>query len=178
MRKLLKCKYCGLEKETTGFGMSFHENRCKDNPNRVKHNWINKQHSNESIIKIGKHNRMGLKNPNSILDLSKRTITKVLNRLNCGCSICGWNEATCDIHHIISRKKGGLDNNDNLCILCPNCHRKVHCGKIKSETLVNITDYIGDKWKEYYYGFNGSVTGEATGMTVNHLSNDTQDASA
>ena len=153
MKKLLKCEFCGLEKETTTFGMSYHRNHCKMNPNKIEHYWSNKHHSKETIEKIGKHNSMGLKDPQSILDLSKRTITKVLNRINRGCSICGWNEATCDIHHIIPRKNGGSNDNDNLCILCPNCHRKVHDKKIDPSTLINIIDYIGEDWKNYYYGF-------------------------
>lgn len=152
MKRLMKCKYCGLEKITTGFGMSFHENRCKQNPNRKIHEWVGKTHNEETKRKIGKNNRMGLKEPKSILDVSKRTITKILNRLNCGCSICGWNEATCDIHHIKPKKEGGSDMNDNLCILCPNCHRKVHDNKIDRNTLKSIVEYIGDKWKEFYYG--------------------------
>jgi len=63
MKRLIKCKYCGLEKITTGFGMSFHENRCKQNPNR-----------------------------------------------------------------------------------------KIHDNKIDRNTLKSIVEYIGDKWKEFYYG--------------------------
>ena len=40
-------------------------------------------------------------NPDSIMELSKRTISKILHRSGVGCAICGWNESTCDIHHII-----------------------------------------------------------------------------
>lgn len=152
MKTLRKCKYCGLEKETTGFGMTYHENRCKLNPNKKDHNWTNRSHSIETKIKMGKHNKMGLKDPKSILDVSKRTVTKILRRLDCGCSICGWKEATCDIHHIKPKKDGGSDMNDNLCILCPNCHRKVHDFKIDSNTLISIDEFIGDKWKKFYYG--------------------------
>lgn len=151
MKLLLKCQYCGLERETTKSGMSYHEHRCKCNPNRIEHYWTNKHHSQETIEKIGKHNRMGLKEPKSILDVSKRTLSKILNRINCGCSNCGWNEATCDVHHIIPRKNGGLDTNDNLCILCPNCHRKVHNKVLDTNKLKNVVEFIGDKWKKYYY---------------------------
>ena len=52
----------------------------------------------------------------------KRTITKILRRANIKCSICGWNESTCDIHHIIHKKDGGSDNMDNLIVVCPNCY--------------------------------------------------------
>ena len=155
---LLKCKYCGLEKDTKRFGMTHHENECYKNPNRKKHNWEGKKHKPETIIKIGKNNRMGHKNPNSILDVSSRTASKILKRLSVPCSICGWNKSSCDIHHIIPHKDGGSDSNSNLCILCPNCHRLVHTGFIKQEDLINLDEYIGDKWKELYFAYSGDVS--------------------
>lgn len=155
---LLKCKYCGLERDTTNFGMSYHQNRCKENPNRILHSWVGKHHKRESIEKIGKHNRMGTKNPNSILDMSSRTTMKILKRLNLSCSNCGWNESTCDIHHIIPKKEGGKDTNDNLCVLCPNCHRLVHTKKLSSDKLLPISSYLGDEWKKLYYSYNGDVS--------------------
>jgi predicted nucleic acid-binding Zn ribbon protein len=62
----------------------------------------------------------------TFLNLSKRTIGKILSRANCVCSICGWNEASCDLHHITPRGKGGTDQFTNLICVCPNCHRKLH----------------------------------------------------
>lgn len=47
----------------------------------------------------------------SILDVSKRTISKILKRLDIGCCICGWKEASCDIHHINGRKIENADDN-------------------------------------------------------------------
>lgn len=152
MNTLKICKYCGEKRNTTNSGIALHQIYCYKNPNRKIHYWVNMKHKEETKIKIGKNNRMGRKVPKSILDVSKRTTAKILNRLNCGCSICGWNEASCDIHHIKPKKEGGSDMNDILCILCPNCHRKVHYKKIDSDKLINIVDYIGDKWKDYYYG--------------------------
>lgn len=64
----------------------------------------------------------------SLLQMSKRTVTKVLKRAHAKCVMCGWHKATCDVHHIIPRKDGGGDENTNLVILCPNCHREVHDG--------------------------------------------------
>jgi len=43
----------------------------------------------------------------NLFDLSKRTISKIISRMNIGCSICGWNKTICDIHHIIEKKNGG-----------------------------------------------------------------------
>ena len=92
----------------------------------------------------------------SIKDLSKRTITKVLERANKGCSICGWNESTCDIHHIIPKKEGGTNDNDNLIIVCPNCHRVIHTtNKYSRDFLQKYSiEKVFDDWKKYYHPIN------------------------
>lgn len=112
---------------------------------------LTKEQSIENGIKSakGKHRN---KIPDSILELSSRTVSKIIERLNIGCSICGWNEAICDIHHIIFTKNGGDNKHTNLTYICPNCHRLAHAGKINSDQLINLQDYIGDRWKDVYYG--------------------------
>ena len=92
------------------------------------------------------------KSPKSILEVSSRTVSKIFKRLNVGCSQCGWNETACDIHHIDGRKIKDADNHKNLTYLCPNCHRKCHVGLLKKDDLINLNDYIGDKWKDFYFG--------------------------
>ena len=87
--------------------------------------------------------------PENLLDMSSRTAAKILKRLNVGCSICGWNEASCDVHHIIPRKQGGTNDNSNLTILCPNCHRKAHENLITE--FKNFTEQIGEEWRKYYF---------------------------
>lgn len=116
--------------------------------------FYNQHHDEDKKRQMAKSLKSTLKNkkePTSIIDLSKRTITKVLVRMNKGCSRCGWNESTCDIHHINGRKIEDPHSHDNLCILCPNCHRLVHTGKVKKEELINMTQYIGDEWRKHYY---------------------------
>jgi hypothetical protein len=85
----------------------------------------------------------------SILDFSRRTVTKIIKRLNLGCFECGWNETPGDLHHIIPKSLGGLDTHANLTHLCPNCHRKAHRGLLK--TFTSLEDKIGDKWKDFYF---------------------------
>ena len=95
-------------------------------------------------------------NPQSILDLSKRTISKIINRSNIGCVLCGWNDSTCDIHHIIERKNGGSDDLTNLIIVCPNCHRVIHSNK--KYTVDELQKFSIDKhfsnWKDFYHPSN------------------------
>jgi hypothetical protein len=66
-----------------------------------------------------------------------------------GCSLCGWNDAICDFHHIIPRKLGGNDNHDNITYICPNCHRKAHHGLIIA--FITASQQIGDQWKMFYF---------------------------
>lgn len=88
----------------------------------------------------------------SILDISSRTMRKIFIRLGIGCSNCGWSEASCDVHHINGRKIENADSHNNLCYLCPNCHRLVHSGKLDKSNLITLADQIGDRWKDYYFG--------------------------
>lgn len=85
----------------------------------------------------------------TIRNLSKRTITKILKRLNLGCSRCGWKETISDIHHIIHRKKGGSDEHENLVYLCPNCHRLAHDGKIVE--FITMKEQVGERWRDFYF---------------------------
>jgi DNA-directed RNA polymerase subunit RPC12/RpoP len=103
-------------------------------------------------------------------DLSKRTIGKIMKRANIGCFACGWNEARCDIHHVIAKSKGGSDENDNLINICPNCHRKAHenptqdfLDKLKMNTIDKVfSNYylFTDAW------FDTIVDGTPQGGTV------------
>lgn len=89
--------------------------------------------------------------PETIFDLSSRTITKVLKRLQIGCSVvgCGWNIAVCDLHHIIPKSEGGTDLHSNLAYICPNHHRAIHAGV--SAEVITFEELIGDRWKSVYY---------------------------
>lgn len=67
-----------------------------------------------------------LKEGDAFLNLSKRTQRKILKRIGISCVLCGWKEATCDIHHIVPKKYGGTNDATNLIIICPCCHRCLH----------------------------------------------------
>jgi len=149
---MFTCKFCGRTSTKNG-GNNLHQNRCKNNPDRVDHNWVGRKHTQETLKKLGKTNLKGLKTPSNILDVSKRTTFKIIKRLNLSCSLCGWDKGSCDIHHIVHRKDGGSNEHSNLTYICPNCHRLAHENKISS--FVSLQEQIGDKWKEYYFAWNG-----------------------
>lgn len=101
---------------------------------------------------IGKSvNKNRTKEPQSILEVSSRTAKKITIRMKLECSICGWNKAACDLHHITPKKEGGTNTNSNLTNVCPNCHREIHSGLVPREDLISLEEQIGDNWKEYYY---------------------------
>jgi 5-methylcytosine-specific restriction endonuclease McrA len=107
----------------------------------------------DDCIQKRKHSKEGLVSP---LDCSKRTVTKIIKRAKKGCSICGWNESTCDIHHIIPRSKGGSDDSTNLIIVCPNCHRVIHTTeKYNKDFLMKHSIFLEfANWRDYYYPSN------------------------
>lgn len=67
---------------------------------------------------------------------NKGSLQMAMRRLfsNC-CMICGWNLAPCDSHHVVPRSLGGKHTLENAVLLCPNCHRLVHCGQISNASL-------------------------------------------
>lgn len=143
-----KCKFCGEEFESKS-GLGYHQSKCLDNPNRSVGSFFEKTHTTETKRKMGKKNAMGLKVPASLLDMSKRTTSKIMRRLNIGCFNCDWNLAPCDIHHILPVSKGGTNDNSNLTYLCPNCHRLAHNNKLNS--FISIKDKIGEEWRKHYF---------------------------
>lgn len=93
----------------------------------------------------------GVHRPESLLDCSSRTVTKILKRIGkMRCSLCDWDKGTCDIHHIKGKKIDNPNHHSNLTLLCPNCHRLVHEKKITE--VITLEEFLGDLWKEGYYG--------------------------
>jgi hypothetical protein len=88
----------------------------------------------------------------SILSASKRTVSKLLKRLDIGCCICGWKEAPCDIHHINGRKVDNADEHWNLTCVCPNHHRMAHNKKVSNDKLISLDKYLPENWRDFYYG--------------------------
>lgn len=114
-RKIKKCDSCrGKDRyQCSQCGIFFINNILHSSRNKLCLNCRRK------VVKIKK-------SPKSIIELSGRTASKVLSRMGIGCSICGWCEASCDIHHIIPTSKGGSDDPSNLVVVCPNHHRVIH----------------------------------------------------
>jgi predicted restriction endonuclease len=51
------------------------------------------------------------------------------------CAICGWDEASCDVAHIVALRDGGADEIGNVTMLCPNHHRMYDTGRIPVEVV-------------------------------------------
>jgi predicted HNH restriction endonuclease len=96
----------------------------------------------------GKFNKM----PANIFDVSNRSRSKIVSRLNLKCFNCEWNEAKCDIHHKFGKKISDCNNHNFLIALCPNCHRKVHEKKLDVSALKTLQDVVGEAWRDFYFG--------------------------
>lgn len=101
-------------------------------------------HHNENMIKNSNY-------PDSIFCLDTQLVRKILNIMEVSCCRCGWKEGTCDFHHIDGRKIHNADTEHNISLICPNCHRLVHEGKVKKEELIPLSKIIGGKWKNLIY---------------------------
>ena len=69
-------------------------------------------------------------------NLSMKTYNRVFK--NIGCEICGWNESTTDLHHIIPVSDGGLNELNNIINVCPNHHRLIHKNLVHSDIINEI----------------------------------------
>ena len=65
------------------------------------------------------------------IEFHANSLARVLKELPC--EICGWNETTRDVHHIIPVSEGGKSAMSNLIVVCPNHHRMYHKHLISEE---------------------------------------------
>lgn len=84
------------------------------------------------------HNRLkrfGIKLRSAKDYLRGNSVTAWAKRLNKQhkhtCQLCGWNKTICDIHHKIPLHRGGKNIEENLVLVCPNCHRLIHKNLLK-----------------------------------------------
>jgi hypothetical protein len=78
-------------------------------------------------------------------NLSMKTYNRVFKKI--GCEICGWNESTTDLHHIIPVSEGGINELNNLINVCPNHHRMIHKNLISED---KINEIIKNRSPIYY----------------------------
>lgn len=148
LQKEADCKYCGITFKSVS-GVGSHQKSCSENPNRLPGAFFDRTHTLETKIKQGQKNGMGLRVPQSLLDMSKRTSSKIMKRMELGCFTCGWDLGSCDIHHILPVSKGGSNDNNNLTYICPNCHRLAHEYKITEFT--SVKEKIDEEWRKFYF---------------------------
>ncbi len=79
----------------------------------------------------------------------KHTVrSEVLSRDRYRCRGCLYNSG--EVHHILFRSQGGLDEAWNLITLCPSCHRRAHGtnGKqIHPEVLYGMIEHDLFTWQ-------------------------------
>lgn len=107
----LQCAYCGKEFERL--------------PSDIK---VNKSGYYYCSRECGNRHKNQLRAENGEWDNSLNYRLKAFEKLPHYCAVCGWkeDERILEVHH----KDEDRTNNtlDNLCILCPTCHRKITLG--------------------------------------------------
>lgn len=107
--EIIKCDYCGKEFKRL-------KSLVKDTFNYCSRECGNK-HKNQLRLEAGKWN-------NSKTSYRIRALKKHPHK----CIVCGWDEddRILEVHHIDENREN--NSIDNLCILCPTCHRKITLG--------------------------------------------------
>lgn len=85
-------------------------------------------------------NRTGIKykigRPHSKHALYRTLRDRIVAKRGAMCETCAHDNANIlQLHHIVERKHGGSNSEDNLMILCPNCHYTIHYGDSRSSPL-------------------------------------------
>ena len=106
------CKHCGTNYTSASKASKYCSTSCKGKNYRLK----SKDDSSEGV---------------GIKQLYKIFTDK-------GCEICGWNETSCDIHHIIEVSNGGTNQLNNVVNVCPNHHRMIHKNLVSQDNLLKI----------------------------------------
>lgn len=137
--KTVVCKICSCELRINRnvTSKNYYCNKCQNEPQPLKCDRCNcdyvgipPRRANHFCITCTKNN------DSDLAGMSSRTFTKIMLNAKLSCAMCGWDECKCDVHHIIPKSEGGLDNLDNLINICPNCHRKAHNNLYSREELL------------------------------------------
>jgi 5-methylcytosine-specific restriction enzyme A len=54
-----------------------------------------------------------------------------------------------EVHHLYRLSDGGMDHPGNVAAICPNCHRRVHFGKDKSDYNNKLIKVVAEKEEHY-----------------------------
>jgi len=60
------------------------------------------------------------------------------------CCLCPQHEDITDLHHIVFISEKGLDTEDNLMVVCPTCHAKIH--RIRGRYTVKQLMMYKERW--------------------------------
>lgn len=74
---------------------------------------------------------------------------KIMESANNKCEMRGCKNNAYEVHHIVHVSNGGGNLGSNLIVLCGNCHRDVHDGKVSQSKLKDIVGKRSKKQKSY-----------------------------
>jgi hypothetical protein len=77
---------------------------------------------------------------NKLANNRRERIDKFKKQNGNSCKLCGW-IGPCDVHRIVPGAQGGWYTAGNMILICPNCHRLQHTGKLNIENGSLINNY-------------------------------------
>ena len=110
-KELLSCAYCGKE---------FFRQKSQIRRNKSGYYYCS--------IECGNRHKNQLRKESGEWDNSVNYRKKALEEYSHECFVCGWKEdpRILEVHHIDENRENNYV--ENLCILCPNCHKKITLG--------------------------------------------------
>lgn len=126
MIKIRKCVVCKIKFKADTRELNRGQGKCCSRSCGATYANNNRKPEEHICVKCKKPYMCTIKNSKYCQKHSSSRGAEKLERLKLvytDCFKCGWNLSTCDVHHIIPRRKGGTDKLSNLTVLCPNCHR-------------------------------------------------------
>lgn len=147
-----KCKFCSIdisyEKYVEKKTEKYNKNKLLELINMFCNQSCCAKHNNAGK---NRHATIISNEISSLYELRNRMFFKdILRNMSLNqCSLCGWDKASIEIHHIKGRKLVDPHNHYNLTIVCPNCHSEIEAKLIPEEKLIRMSDSVPDNWKDY-----------------------------
>lgn len=158
MKTKINCQYCNAEhyveqKEINRGGGKYCSLKCAATHSNTTRRYHNLKCQNPECSKLftsknskskycskrccSKNNRATVGKTYCTRSVLSNRVRKLIGDSNFKCFICGWNESTCDIHHINPRCSKGTNDPNNLTVLCPNHHRLADRGLLNKIPTVS-----------------------------------------
>lgn len=156
----IKCEICEQEFQTRQINKTVCSVICREKKIKMKKNTTtNKRYTQEEQIVVEQvkyliETALASKNIGSFNEYGFTDSLKdrVKERDDYTCQICG-SGLQLEVHHIVPRRCGGLNTEENLITLCVSCHRAIETKDIERATKKCLRNYNKDDLTHQYINY-------------------------